>query len=82
VNYGKPLQLVLLRVRGHQDDERNYDDLTRLKQLNVLANRRTTAALKDLRAAGQPTFFPPAETIFVMPPVYYQPRTEHAPCVL
>jgi hypothetical protein len=60
-----PFKLVSLQVRGHQDDERDYEDLTEPKQLNVLANYRATAALKDLCAAGQPTEFYPA--IFVMP---------------
>jgi hypothetical protein len=47
-----------LSIRGHQDDKRDCDDLTRPEQLNVQAYPRTTA-LQDLRVAGQPTEFYP-----------------------
>ena len=52
-------KLVSLHVRGHRDDERDYDDLIRSEQLNVLNDHRATDALKDFYAAGQPTGFYP-----------------------
>jgi hypothetical protein len=54
-----PSRLVSLHVRDHQDDEYDYDDLTRSEQLNVLADYRTTCSLKDLCVARQPTQFYP-----------------------
>jgi hypothetical protein len=51
--------------------QRDFDDLTRPEQLNVLADHRATAALKELCAAGQPTDFyplPACRAISVMPP--------------
>jgi hypothetical protein len=46
------VDIVSLHVRDQQDDERDYEDFTRSEQLNVLADHRATAALKDLCAAG------------------------------
>ena len=54
-----PFKLVSLHVRSHQDDEYDFSELTRPAQLNVLADHRATAALNELRAAGQPTEFYP-----------------------
>jgi hypothetical protein len=54
-----PFKLASQHVRSHQDDESDFDDLTRPEQLNVLADHRATAALKELCAAGQPTEFYP-----------------------
>jgi hypothetical protein len=66
------VDLFSLRVRGHQDDERDYVDLTRPERLNVLADHRATDALDDLRVQldnpHNSTHFPPDEAIFVMPP--------------
>jgi hypothetical protein len=53
------LQILSLHVRGHQDDKRDYDDLTRPEQLNILANHRATVKLQDPREAGQHTEFYP-----------------------
>jgi hypothetical protein len=38
---------------SHQDDDRAFADLTTPEQLNVLADHRATAALDELRTAGQ-----------------------------
>jgi hypothetical protein len=54
-----PFKLISVYVRGHQDDKRDYDDLTRPEQLNVLADHRASTALQDLCVAGQPTRFYP-----------------------
>jgi hypothetical protein len=54
-----PFKLVSQHVRSHQDKEHAFHDLPRPAQLNVLADHRATAALNDLRAAGQPTEFYP-----------------------
>jgi hypothetical protein len=37
VKYGKAFQLISRYVKSHQDDERDYADLTRPEQLNVEA---------------------------------------------
>jgi hypothetical protein len=50
-----PFQLISRHVNSHQDDERDFADLTRPEQLNVLTDHRATAALDELRAAGQTT---------------------------
>jgi hypothetical protein len=50
---GLPFQLISRHVKSHQDDEREFDDLTRSEQLNVFADRRATAALDELRAADK-----------------------------
>jgi hypothetical protein len=55
VREGLPFKVISRHVKSHQDDERYFDDLTRPKQLNVLANHRATAALDKLRAAGKTT---------------------------
>jgi hypothetical protein len=52
-----PLILISRHVKGHQDDERHFDDLTRPEQLNVLADRCATAALDKLRVLGKTTVF-------------------------
>jgi hypothetical protein len=54
-----PFKLASQHVRSHQDDGHDFDDLTRSEQLNVLADHRATAVLKELCAAGQPTDFYP-----------------------
>jgi hypothetical protein len=48
-------KLISRQVKGHRDDERDYVDLTRPEQLNVLADHCGTAALNDLPAAGNIT---------------------------
>jgi hypothetical protein len=48
-----PFTLITRHVKGQQDEEREYDDLTRPEQLNV------QAALDELREGGQPTEFYP-----------------------
>jgi hypothetical protein len=50
-----PFKLISRHVKVHQDDERDYVDLTRPEQLSALANHCGTAALIDLRAAGDIT---------------------------
>jgi hypothetical protein len=54
-----PFSLIARHVKGPQDDEREYADLTRPEQLNVKADYLATAALDELREAGQPTEFYP-----------------------
>jgi hypothetical protein len=71
IREGLPFQLISRHVKSHQDDERDYADLTRPEQLNVEADHRATAALDALRAAKQTTEFyplPPAEPISATPP--------------
>jgi hypothetical protein len=59
VREGLPLQLISRHVKSHQDDKCDFDDLTRPAQLNVLADRRATAALDELHAARKtPEFYP------------------------
>jgi hypothetical protein len=48
-----PFQLISRHVKSHQDDEREFDDLSRPEQLNVLADHGATAALDELRAADE-----------------------------
>jgi hypothetical protein len=52
VREGLPFQLISRHVNSHQDDERDFADLTRPEQLNVLAYHRAMAALDELRTAG------------------------------
>ena len=59
VRKGLPFKLSSRYVKSHQDDEREFEDLTRPEQLNVLADRCATAALDKLRAAGKTTAFYP-----------------------
>jgi hypothetical protein len=56
---GLPFKLISRHVERHQDDERDFDDLTRPERLNVLADHRATATLDKLRAAGKTTSFYP-----------------------
>jgi hypothetical protein len=42
VREGLPFELVSRHVKSHQDEEREYDDLTRPEQLNVQADHRAT----------------------------------------
>jgi hypothetical protein len=59
VREGLPFQLISRHVKSHQDDKRDFADLTRPAQLNALADHRATAALDELRAARQtPEFYP------------------------
>jgi hypothetical protein len=53
VRKGLPFQLISRHVKSHQDDEREYDDLSRPEQLNVLADHGAIAALDELRAADE-----------------------------
>ena len=53
VREGLPFKLISQHVKSHQDDERDFDDLTRPEQLNILADHRAMAALDELRAAGR-----------------------------
>jgi hypothetical protein len=59
VREGLPFQLSSRHVKSHQDDKRDFADLTRPVQLNVLADHRATAVLDELRAARQTTEFYP-----------------------
>jgi hypothetical protein len=59
IRKGLPFKLTSQHVKSHQDDKRHFDDLTRPEQLKVLADRRATAALDKLRAAGKSTAFYP-----------------------
>ncbi len=59
VREGLPFKLISQHIKSHQDDERDFDDLTRPEQLNVLADHRATGALDELRAAGQTKEFYP-----------------------
>jgi hypothetical protein len=59
VREGLPFRLISQHVKSHQDDERDFADLTRPEQLNVLADHRATAALDALRAARKSTEFHP-----------------------
>jgi hypothetical protein len=59
VRKGLPFKLSSRYVKSHQDDEREFEDLTRPEQLNVLADRCATAALDKLRAARKTTAFYP-----------------------
>jgi hypothetical protein len=52
---GLPFKLIARHVKSHQDVERDFVDLTRPEQLNVLADHRATAALDKLRAEGKTT---------------------------
>jgi hypothetical protein len=57
-------------VKSHQDEKSDLADLTRPAQLNVLADRRATAALDELHAARKlqsSTHYLPAEATFVTP---------------
>jgi hypothetical protein len=56
VQKGLPFKLISRHVKSHQDDERDFEDLTRPEQLNVLADRCATAALDKLRAAQRPAY--------------------------
>jgi hypothetical protein len=56
---GLPFRLISQHVKGHQDEKRDFDDLIRPEQLNVLADHRATAALDELRAARKTTEFHP-----------------------
>jgi hypothetical protein len=51
VREGLPFRLISQHVKSHRDERRNFADLTRPEQLNVLADHRATAALDELRAA-------------------------------
>ena len=54
-----PFNLASMHVRGHQDDKRDFEQLCRPAQLNVLADRLATEVLTDLREAGKPrTLYP------------------------
>jgi hypothetical protein len=56
--YGRAsFELVSRHVKSHQDEEREYDDLTRPEQLNVQADHRATEALDELRADDTITEF-------------------------
>jgi hypothetical protein len=82
VREGLPFQHISRHVKSHQDEKRDYADLIRPEQLNVLVDHRATVALNALRAVGQTTEFypllackpqssthyPPAEAILVRPP--------------
>jgi hypothetical protein len=57
VREGLPFELVSRHVKSHQDEEREYDDLTRPEQLNVQADHRATEALDELRADDTITEF-------------------------
>jgi hypothetical protein len=58
VKHGKCCHFNLSRCTcTHKDDKRDYADLARPEQLNVLADHRGKAALIDLHAAWQPTEF-------------------------
>jgi hypothetical protein len=59
---GHPFILASRRVKSHQDDNRHFDELTRPEQLNILADRRATAALDKFRTAGKTTAFYPLPT--------------------
>jgi hypothetical protein len=59
VQEGLPFQLISQHVKSHQDEKRDFDDLTRPEQLNVLTDHRATAALDELRAARKGTEFHP-----------------------
>jgi hypothetical protein len=39
VRKGLPFKLISRHVKSHQDDERDFEDLTRPEQLNALAER-------------------------------------------
>jgi hypothetical protein len=65
VRGGLPFQLISRHVKSHQDEKRDFADLTRPEQLNVLADYRATAAFDELRAARKKkkqssTHYPPA----------------------
>jgi hypothetical protein len=62
VREGLPFELVSRHVKSHQDEEREYDDLTRPEQLNVQADHRATEALDELRADDTITEFYPIPT--------------------
>jgi hypothetical protein len=57
VRKGLSFKLISRHVKSHQDDERDFEDLTRPEQRDVLADRHATAALDKLRAAGKTTAF-------------------------
>jgi hypothetical protein len=59
VREGLPFQLISRHEKSHQDGKRDFADLTRPAQLNVLADHRATAGLYELHAARQnPEFYP------------------------
>jgi hypothetical protein len=62
VREGLPFELISRHVKSHQDEEREYDDLTRPEQLNVQADHRATEALDELRADDTITEFYPIPT--------------------
>jgi hypothetical protein len=55
VRKGLPFQFISRHIKSHKDDEREFDDLTRPEQLNVLADHGATAALDELPAAKKTT---------------------------
>jgi hypothetical protein len=57
VKCGKGCHFNSRHVNDHQDDKRDFADLTGPEQVNVLADHSATAALDELRAAGQTTEF-------------------------
>jgi hypothetical protein len=59
VQEGLPFQLISRHVKSHQDEKRDFADLTRPEQLNVLADHRARAALNELHAARKPPEFYP-----------------------
>jgi hypothetical protein len=70
IREGLPFQLISRHVKSHQDDKRDFADLTRPAQLNVLADHRATAALDELHAARKTqssNHYLPAEATFVTP---------------
>jgi hypothetical protein len=81
VRKGLPFELISQHVESHQDKERDYDDLTRPEQLNVLADRCATAALDQLCAGERPqrfTHFLRVGAIFVIATVGISPVVKYA----
>jgi hypothetical protein len=66
-----PFKIVLLHLRSHQDEIRDYADLTRPEQLNGLTDHRATCCTQYPSRSGKPqrsTHYSPAEAIFMTPP--------------
>jgi hypothetical protein len=79
--YGMACSVSLPRLQSHQDKDRDYDDLTRPEQLNVLADCCATAALDQLRAGGKPqrsTHFLRVGAIFVIATAGISPVVKYA----
>jgi hypothetical protein len=69
-----PSRLVSLHVRGHQDDEYDYDDLTRPEQLNALADGQChdwlPVGIRESQRGATTDIYPQCNQPVTLPYVY------------